>query len=1380
MEPAAPGTEDEVVNFKSLNKKETENDRLLKIKAVLKNGQLDNVFELTYVNGGEHWFCRICECPIMGRVYQHELGRRHSINMTAALNRPGNRDFKEVIPMESEETPQLELAVGEPLPPGFEGEVTRKAQIQDRLDGFKVGPLVALEYLIEMSDYDISKEPSYLCILCDKKGDPRTVLTHLASYNHISQYLQKHFPSCYRSLAPYMTKQYKRNWQIVLQKIAEAIEKTFGRLKPFCIDQDKFKNERMFYLSKISKGPHFYEQPGKTFVELVVHEHLTKTFEEEARAVKANATSFGEKTFTEPVKQTIKRSPSPPVVANPVKKMRTPLVQSKKPTGVSRRRSLSSVSSISSDEDKTKANVKHLARNRSPPRDTKRSFDSRIKERSFRRRSPSPRRRSSSPRRRSASRRVSLSPRHKRADDDERRKNREKEKLQKVEEFHKLSKAIENDISKTLKQHEKNPEKHPKYNDEWKLFWNKRYKELQAEGKDASKYDFKPEWIVFWGKRMKELSNEELKRRKDGLRKRLGLPEEVQPISFRIGAATVVSKGSSLKETRAPNAPMTALPDIDPDVIVLDDIKDSPKKSNKDRSHSPWESDSSVSRAPSPKGRRLSRSPADRRRRSMRSRSNDRRSMEKRRSSERSRRSPGRTKRTFDRRSPERNKRSDRRSPDRGRRSTERRSSDKNRRSLDRRSRDRRSRSRDSYKAPKSFVRDRDLDKHLTEISRERATRESSFERDMRAKERIRTVAELPWEREKMMYATPRMPMDEFYSSSMMRDSRSATFMLADADNEPDDGEQVNIVSVLRLLTALEERLGALGPKIIDLLAQALALEKKEANSSETLLDNEINCVMFETVKEKLKGQLLAGLVDPVQERAFKKAIRKTANLIHLGSQRKKTQAAPVPGAVAVPGVGSVDKAAIAKQLANALIAQGKTDVTQAELEQLINAVVGMAEASKASNKPITAANFLSQLAGSSSESKSEKINRPTSDAKSKNYDPFSLDGLTEPLSPSTPEKSTTSTMENLSDSDLQTLLQNFKDLSTEEQMNLINYLKKLELNEPERVERLRKFVTLADKSSNPSEVVDLDTEPSPKRKSSPFCNRMGDINTNVKAKNDDKSINIHLDSEDEDYSYEDVVKAASKNIKQKEMEDNRKIVEDSIVFSSAQKESNLADAKALISNLMSTLSGVTAAGNMLGMSSGNNTASAKSTTISTSSAEFSKTLSSINMDSLANIVSNVQRATQDRNRTTFSVEKDGNSSGQDRNRFNRPGYNYLPPNNMPINRPSSQMNDVQSLGFDLSRSLQAPGTGVPARLPGVRPMNTFGPGSAPVGSPSAMHMNMRPRGGPGFAQFQRGPPPNQFGNTNYMNQQRPRQPFNSNFNSQRPGAPRGSNFNNW
>lgn len=165
---------------------------------------------------------------------------------------------------------------------------------------------------------------------------------------------------------------------------------------------------------------------------------------------------------------------------------------------------------------------------------------------------------------------------------------------------------------------------------------------------------------------------------------------------------------------------------------------------------------------------------------------------------------------------------------------------------------------------------------------------------------------------------------------------------------EPDveDNGDINVVSVLRLLTALEEKLGSLGPKVIDLLAQALAMEKNEANSSETILDNEINCVLFETVKEKLKGQLLAGLVEYSQEKAYKNAIKKIASLIHFAGERKKEREAQLPSKkmdpVKVPGVGAVDKAAIAKQIATALIMQGKTDVTQAELEQLINAVVSI------------------------------------------------------------------------------------------------------------------------------------------------------------------------------------------------------------------------------------------------------------------------------------------------------------------------------------------------------------------------------------------------------------------------------------------------------
>lgn len=36
------------------------------------------------------------------------------------------------------------------------------------------------------------------------------------------------------------------------------------------------------------------------------------------------------------------------------------------------------------------------------------------------------------------------------------------------------------ELDKALEEHEKNPEKHPLYPTEWKKFWNRRYKELQA------------------------------------------------------------------------------------------------------------------------------------------------------------------------------------------------------------------------------------------------------------------------------------------------------------------------------------------------------------------------------------------------------------------------------------------------------------------------------------------------------------------------------------------------------------------------------------------------------------------------------------------------------------------------------------------------------------------------------------------------------------------------------------------------------------------------------------------------------------------------------------------------------------------------------------
>lgn len=263
-----------------------------------------------------------------------------------------------------------------------------------------------------------------------------------------------------------------------------------------------------------------------------------------------------------------------------------------------------------------------------------------------------------------------------------------KAKSEKMDEYKKLAAAIENDMSKQLKQHEKNPEKHPQYNDEWKQFWNRRYKELQAEGKDPNKYDFKPEWIVFWNKRMLELHNNEVKAKKEALRRRLGLPEEPAPICFRItGKKKLNETGASYNiDNNKPTKPMAASPDADPEIIVIDDKEDDSMSScggptSNKRTHSPWDSDSISRRSRSRSIRR------DRSKERMREKSRTRE-----RSRERARESRGRS-----RDSRERGRRSSRDSRERTRERSRERTRERSRG---------RSRERDRYSRGVSWDRD--------------------------------------------------------------------------------------------------------------------------------------------------------------------------------------------------------------------------------------------------------------------------------------------------------------------------------------------------------------------------------------------------------------------------------------------------------------------------------------------------------------------------------------------------------------------------------------------------------------------------------------------------------------------------------------------------
>lgn len=76
-----------------------------------------------------------------------------------------------------------------------------------------------------------------------------------------------------------MTKQYKRNWQIALHEIAEAIEKKFGRLKPMPVEADRYEKDPVQFLEAIAKGKHFSELSGYTFEEYINKNELTKAFD---------------------------------------------------------------------------------------------------------------------------------------------------------------------------------------------------------------------------------------------------------------------------------------------------------------------------------------------------------------------------------------------------------------------------------------------------------------------------------------------------------------------------------------------------------------------------------------------------------------------------------------------------------------------------------------------------------------------------------------------------------------------------------------------------------------------------------------------------------------------------------------------------------------------------------------------------------------------------------------------------------------------------------------------------------------------------------------------------------------------------------------------
>lgn len=442
---------------------------------------------------------------------------------------------------------------------------------------------------------------------------------------------------------------------------------------------------------------------------------------------------------------------------------------------------------------------------------------------------------------------------------------------------------------------------------------------------------------------------------------------------------------------------------------------------------------------------------------------------------------------------------------------------------------------------------------------------------------------------------------------------------------EEENDEPLTVVSVLRLLTALEELLGpSLGPKIIDMLAKALALEKVKANSADELLINEDNCVLFETIKEKLKGQLIAEVVEKHQIKAVKRAIKNVAAVIHMVGEREKnrtpeekqaSESAKVKLTEARVQPSStepvIDKAAIATKIAAALVAQGKTDATPEQLESLIqvyvemekkkreNAAAAAQTASVVVEKPPPTSTVTSSAASAPEPAVApsfEQYEQSHEDSKPMKIHDEEFD---------LPEDAS-SALESLTDSDLQTLLQNFKDLSSEEQQHLIAYLKKLESIDPPRVEKLRKYVNLdhvmnasgssllgkfgLGNSNSSSASAKASTAPKASA-STPAAESKPPFESDMFYDDDSmqkqKAKVIDSDDDDDDYSFDEVFRAASKNVKENEKKrldtpdrqresNGRSRIEDANIFDLGDDRSNskLFDGGEEHSNASSRMSG--------------------------------------------------------------------------------------------------------------------------------------------------------------------------------------------------------------
>lgn len=124
--------------------------------------------------------------------------------------------------------------------------------------------LVGLEYLIFVRNLDSnSLDNSFICSLCEKKGNVNNIILHFISNTHRLKFLKSVFPSAASAFnQSFETRQNLMN--ILLSDLCNEIETRLGRLTPAFVSKDRTKSISDLVQEHLNNVEHFQEEPSST------------------------------------------------------------------------------------------------------------------------------------------------------------------------------------------------------------------------------------------------------------------------------------------------------------------------------------------------------------------------------------------------------------------------------------------------------------------------------------------------------------------------------------------------------------------------------------------------------------------------------------------------------------------------------------------------------------------------------------------------------------------------------------------------------------------------------------------------------------------------------------------------------------------------------------------------------------------------------------------------------------------------------------------------------------------------------------------------------------------------------------------------------------